>query len=936
MQGNLHSILLRRSLNILSDTLLKIIFLKTLGTSPSATSQDTQLMRFEMKTLLNRFSLPNFSLSGLAIAVLSTLPAATLSAAEAAIDDIAMEEVVVKASRLKGTASAVIEERKNQAFVADILGAEQISRTGDSDAAAALRRVTGLTLVDGKFIYVRGLGERYSSTQLNGAAVPSPDPTRSVIPLDLFPASIIESLSVQKSYSPSMPAHFGGGNVDIRLKTIPSDFVFSLAGNLGSNSNNLDDGYTYHGGDDDWKGQDDGSRAAPKALMDLWQNYQPLSELSQDENREIAAQLNRDYDPELTRIDPDFGVDLVLGDRFESGKYAWGYLASASHDNTWQVAELYLGQDFTESTDGSFSLQRGFDEAYSTEHSVKWSGMFNLGFEYDRDHKIDYSLSVLRDTADQVRSKLGVTNNVKLSDGLRVRDNTVDYQEREFIANQLRGSHNFPKFWNIGVDWKYSDARSSRYAPGNISTRFILADDNEDGVFDLSNESSLRNSNTAIRYSFQDLEDEVENYGYNVSLPLYFKGYELELKAGGDFITKSRDAFARRLDVSTLALDGLDFSGDKLNDILTDDVFLNQPLRGNDVIIRDTSVDGDDYYSAQMVDAYYLEGDIFIDNTWRISGGIRWEDFRQVVAPLDPATGQFDLPPEPTADDLASLVLQGDDFYGALALTYILSEEVQFRASYGETTIRPDIREVAPSTYLDALTGQPTRGNPNAIPTSIKNYDLRWEWYLNTGETLSVGLFYKDMVNPIEAVASPAQDGPPLRVIANADDGEVYGVEVEFMKDFAFLGGIGNDFFLSGNLTLSDSEINIDTQRVFQQTKVSAAITNASRRMTGHSEYVVNLNLGYDAPNGNHSASLIYNVFGERIILPGIEGQDDRYEQPFHSLDLVYTYYPTYSSTMKFKVKNMLDEQKDIEFSDTLFRNETRGTDVEISVKWDF
>ena len=176
-------------------------------------------MRFTMN---NKFK--SFALSSLTLALMAT----TGQVVAEEDDSEAIEEVVVKASRLKGTASAVMQERKNQAFVADILGAEQISRTGDSDAAAALRRVTGITLVDGKFIYVRGLGERFSSTQLNGAAVPSPDPTRTVIPLDLFPSSIIESLSVQKSYSATMPAHFAGGNVDIRLKTIPTDFVFNV------------------------------------------------------------------------------------------------------------------------------------------------------------------------------------------------------------------------------------------------------------------------------------------------------------------------------------------------------------------------------------------------------------------------------------------------------------------------------------------------------------------------------------------------------------------------------------------------------------------------------------------------------------------------------------------------------------------------------------
>ncbi|MEH6595847.1 MAG: TonB-dependent receptor [Colwellia polaris] len=886
-------------------------------------------------------NIKRFGLSSLAVAVLSGLIGIQATAQEVSPtqeNDEAIEEVVVKVSRLKGTANAVIEERKNQAFVADILGAEQIARTGDSDAAAALRRVTGLTLVDGKFIYVRGLGERYSSTQLNGAAVPSPDPTRTVIPLDLFPSSIIESLSVQKSYSPSMPAHFGGGNVDIRLKSIPSTFVFNIAGNVGGSSENSNNGLTYEGGGDDWYGLDDGTRQAPKALRTLWKNYDALGDLSQEENRVIAADLYKDYDPQSEDPIPDFGLDMTIGNRFDSdsGDFRYGFLTALSYDNEWQVSEEFEGQDFALQADESYKLVRGFDDVISTEHSVRWSGMFNFGVEYLRDHKIDFSSTILHDTRDQIKEKYGNTNNVLLSDGLRVRDVDVAYEERELIVNQLRGSHTFSKYWFIGFDWLYSDSRSNRYAPGNISTRYILADENEDGVFDLANESSLRKATTASRYTFQNLNDDVEDAGWNLSLPLMFDTTEVELKAGAKYIEKTREAFARRIDVNTLAFDNLDLSGYEMNEILNDDKVLNHPLTGSERLIRDTSIAGDDYLSAQKVDAYYFEVDVFLNNTWRISGGVRWEDFRQVVAPLDPATGQFDIPAEPTKEDLAELTFKEDDYYGALALTYILDETMQFRASYGETTIRPDLREVAPATYIDPLTEFPIGGTPAVRSTQIKNYDLRWEWYLETGENLSVGLFYKDMEDPIESVQSPSQDGPPLIRIANADDGEVYGVEVEFMKDFAFLGGMGNDFFLSGNVTLSDSEINIDTQKVVEQTGVSTAITNPTRRMTGHSEYVVNMNLGYDHPNGNHTATLAYNVFGERIIIPGIDNKDDAYEQPVHSLDLIYTYYPTFATTLKFKVQNILDEEKEIEFDDTLLRSETRGIGFDIQFKWEF
>lgn len=878
----------------------------------------------------------SFALSTLTVAIMST----TGQAVAQEDDSQAMEEVVVKASRLKGTASAVMQERKNQAFVADILGAEQISRTGDSDAAAALRRVTGITLVDGKFIYVRGLGERFSSTQLNGAAVPSPDPTRTVIPLDLFPSSIIESLSVQKSYSPSMPAHFAGGNVDVRLKTIPSDFVFKVKGKLGGNTNNFDDGLTYNGGDNDWYGIDDGTREASADLKQLWNSYTPINDMSQAENRLVAAQLNRDYDPVKESIEPNTGFDVTLGNKFDFDDFRLGFLSAISYDNKWEVSEGYEGQDFTQGSDDQWSLVRGFDDVETTEHSVRYSGMLSVGLEYRRDHRIDFTSLVLHDTRDQISDKKGNTNNVTITDGLRVRDSEVIYEEREMISNQLRGTHNFNDWWGLGVDWFYSDARSNRYAPGNIATRYIVADgyngQPEDGIFDYINESSLRNATTATRYTFQNLDDEVENYGYNMSLPFTADTTEIEVKFGGNFIKKSREAFARRLDINTLVFDGLDLTGHQLNNILTDDVMLNQPLSGNDIIMRDTSVAGDDYYSGQMIDAYYVEADFFFDNKWRLTGGVRWEDFRQVIAPLDPATGMFDLPAQPTEEDLEDLAFKEDDFFGALALTYVLDEEMQFRASVGQTTIRPDLREVAPATYIDPLTGFPIGGTPGVESTDILNYDLRWEWYMETGENLSIGLFYKDMDQPIEAVQSPSQDGPPLIRIANAEDGYIYGIEMEFLKDFAFIGDIAEDFYLSGNVTLSDSEINIDTQRVVEQTGVSTSITNPTRRMTGHSEYVVNMNLGWDAPNGNHSATLAYNVFGDRIIVPGIEGKDDAYEQPFHSLDLVYTYYPTYASTITFKLQNMLGEDKEIEFEDTLLKSQTKGTRFEVALQWEF
>jgi TonB-dependent receptor len=875
-----------------------------------------------------------FGLSAISSAVLLSLAGTAFANEVTEVQDEAvLEEVVVSASRLKGTATAVLEERKQQAFVADIMGSEQISRSGDSDAAAALRRVTGLTLVDGKFIYVRGLGERYSSTQLNSSAVPSPDPTRSVIPLDLFPADIIESLSVQKSFSPSMPASFGGGNVDIRIKTIPSDFVFNMSGSLGTNTNNSDDGIEYKGGSDDWQGLDDGTRQLPASIKAVYDSGQSLDDLSPEDSRQLVTDLNRNYDPKSTSIDPDHSVNFTLGNSTESGDWRYGFLSSISYDNSYFVGKEYQGEKFLLG-ENSAAMVQGYDDVNTTEHSVKWSGMLNFGIEWQKNHRIDMSTMILHDTEDTIRDKIGISENVNESDNRKIRSYDVSYEERELIVNQLKGMHTFEQLNYAGFDWKYSLGRSNRYAPGNMSSRFIVTDHNEDDIYDVVNEGALSNSTTAARYTFQQLDDEVENYGFNFTAPLSFNALEVEIKTGADYISKERSASNRRFDINTRAFNDVDLTGSELNEVLSDDVIQNATLTRS--ILNDTTIDGDDYLSAQKVDAYYLEADFFFDNKFRVSGGVRWEDFRQISVPLDPYTGQIVLASDATNEDYKELAFQSDDFYPALAFTYLQDDETQYRLSFGKTVVRPDLREVTKASYIDPLTEYPVGGTPGLRETSINNYDFRYENYFDTGENFSVGVFYKDMTDPIETVQSPGQDGPPLIRIANAETGYVAGIEFEFLKDFSFFEGIGQDIFMTGNLTVSDSEIELDRQAIVEQTGVSAAITNVKRRLTGHSKYVVNMQLGYDAPNGNHSATLIYNVFGERIIIPGIEGQQDAMEQPFHSLDLNYSYFPDFNSSIKLKLKNLLNEEQEILADNVLVRSKEKGTEFSVQYTYQF
>jgi outer membrane receptor protein involved in Fe transport len=878
------------------------------------------------------FPLSVISLSVLAV-ISTNVVVSNTSFAALQDEEQAIEEVVTKGTRLKGTATAVIEERKNQAFVADILGAEQISRTGDGDAASALRRVTGLTLVDGKFIYVRGLGERYSSTALNSSAVPSPDPTRNVIPLDLFPSDIIESLSVQKSYSPSMPASFGGGNVDIRLKSIPTQEVFNVSVGTGWNADNADNGLGYNGSSSDWRGQDSGNRAAPALIQERWASKQFLDELEPSLARDLFISVKRDYDPVEKSINPDGSLNFTYGNSYDlDDKWRVGFLLATGYDKSTEVQQEYELQQADRIGD-KIELVRFFDDISSTEQTVQWSNLLNLGLDYNRNHQVNFSSIVLNDTRDETREQFGNTENLSLGENLRVRDIVVEYEERRMFTNQIRGQHTFPEYGFIGFDWRYSEGRSYRDAPGNFEARFIIEDENVDGVFDTDTEISLTNAPTAGRYSFQILHDRLENSGFNFSFPYSIENWEMELKYGADFVTKARVAENRRFDVNTRAFaDSSILAGNNYSNILSRDALVNAQLNTTPVI-RDTTISGDDYVAGQKIDAHYIEGDFFYKNVWRFSGGVRWEDFRQVVAPFDPRTNKFDL----TDAGLSELAFKEDDFYPAIAVTYIKDDSMQFRASVGQTVVRPDLREVSAATYIDPLTNFPIAGTPGVKTTAITNYDLRWEWYREAGNNLSVGLFYKDMENPIESVQSPAQDGPPLIRIANAESGEVYGVEMEFLQGLEIFGdGIWDNLFTSGNITLSDSEIVLDRQNIVELTGVSAAITNTTRRLTGHSQFVANLQVGFDSDNGEHSASVVYNVFGERILIPGIDGFDDSFEQPFHSLDTVYKYYPDFNTTITLKLQNVFDESKELAFEGVTLRSESRGRSISLSYKYDF
>ncbi|WP_419570314.1 TonB-dependent receptor domain-containing protein [Rheinheimera sp.] len=869
------------------------------------------------------------ALTSASMPLLATAQEATASAAEATPSKEQDVERISVSGRLMSSAASAAAERREQPYVAELLGMEQISRAGDSNAASALRRVTGLTLVKDKFIYVRGLGERYSSTLLNGAMVPSPDPTRNVIPLDMFPAGIIESLVVQKAYSPELPAAFGGGSVNIRTASIPLQESFNVGFGLGYNSLNSDDAYTYNGGGDDWRGSDDGKRGMSPELRTALDQYGTISQINIAEAlggitagnlaqastivRELGLAFNRDIDVKRESIKPDFDGSLSYGNKFDIGSSVFGVMAGVSYDRSTQNIEEQE-RYFSVSGDSLVPLNI-WDDIKGTEHQVKLSGMLNFGLELNEDHRIETSTIYLRDTKDEIKVKNGESIETVNEENRYNTDTSIRYEERTMLSNQIRGRHDLPWLYDISVDWQYTDAKAERYAPGEVEYRYLneIGDDGSVTRF-------MRRNQNAVNYSFARMDDETENGSWNAKLPLTFGKAEVVLNGGYSYFERQRDSSTDFFNFSTVGY-SLEELGGSFSQIFSDANILDA---SKGFQVSNVTTQADDYLAAQMIDAGYVGMEMNYDYLFRLNLGVRYEDFRQVSLPLN-ADGDI-------SGDPADSVLMEDGYYPSLSFTYFVTEDLQARFGFSQTVVRPDLREVTPVLFVDPLTDFKVTGYSGLKSTDVTAYDARLEWYYDDSN-YSIGVFYKDLENPIESIELSGSDGNLLMSFRNAQSGEVYGAEAEFLQQLNIFDGDSrswlSNFFVAGNFTWSESEINI-------QPITGADLTNLVRPLNGHSKNVVNFQLGFDSDNDKHNATLTYNVFGKRIAFAGVNSKDDAYEQPFNSLDFVYSYTPWEATSVKFSMKNILDEDVEIMQQGELLQRRVEGQSFGLSFSYKY
>ena len=825
-------------------------------------------------------------------------------------DTTELSGVEVEGSYSEGGQELYTDERRATAAVTEAVSAEQIARTGDSDAASTLKRVTGLSVVDGRYVFVRGLGDRYSSVLLNGAQIPSPDPTRRVVPLDLFPTELLEGVVIQKSYGADLPGEFGGGTVQLRTRGVPTGFVAKLGFGLGYDSGaTFDDGLGYDGGSGDWTGFDDGARAMPDALAQAIADGTVLRPSSlTNPNGFTPAQLEgfgealaaRGYAVGARDLKPNSSFSGAIGNSFDLGDVPVGVLGAVRYANTLDHVDE-ARNSYAVLGDGSLVQASGLDVARTTENT-ELSSFLSFGADLGENHRLKNTTMLLRSTEDEARVAEGYTEDP--ADVSRF--HSLEWIENELLATQFAGEHRFPGARDLSLNWQYTLARASRESPNTRSYRYDR--NNGTQLFQFSRRSD---SNSTV---FSDLTDDSRDFSVAFKLPLMLNDETyLDLSAGAGLLRRERESDIRRFEFGSV--------GPLANDprvigaATPDQIFTPGNIGSDGFQLREITRGTDNYTAEQDLDALFIAADLNWKSRYRFTLGLRHEGNDQQV-------GTFALGSTSAAPTIA--LIATNDLLPSAAFTWLYSDAAQWRLSYAETVSRPDFRELSPAPYTDPLLDLETIGNPDLKPTAIRHLDLRWEYYFSYSESFSAALFAKDFSDPIEKIQVPGTGS--LLSLANADSASNRGIELDYFRGMEFLGARWTNFYTAANYAWIDSEIDLGGVNDIQ--------TNDARPMQGQSPHVANLQFGYRTPDNALEATLLYNVFGKRISQVGVFGAPDIYEQDFHSLDLNLRKQFDPEWTLKLRLRNLLDPKVEFTQGDEITREFRRGRELGLTLEW--
>ena len=799
----------------------------------------------------------------------------------------AIEEVVVL-----GTYKPVGTDARWSDSVLDVVTAQDFKVTGDSTAVEALARIPGVTIQNDKYIYVRGMGERYSNTTFNGALLPSPDPLRRIIPFDLFPTYVMETIAVQKTYSADQYGDFGGGSVAMQTRDIPDEPVRQVKVEVETNSQTTGTkALTYNGSSDDWTGYDfHGHRNVPKLIK---QNKGNLAAALNDPAQQtaLAQSLSQDWGAQLEDLPATYVVDGAFGQRWDTNQGAIGGLLGLRYKNDYNLIEEKRQE--AQTIDGANpSVQaNGPSQNYDrTIQTIDFSTLLNLEWQLNESHTLRNVYFLTRRTEkNAIRYWFFDENKGSGEDAVST---TYSWEDRSLWTDQLSGEHFFGKDQDLGVSWFAEYSRAQRDVPDTAAyvyerpggspadTPYVLSDDQG-----------------SLPRTWENLQDDAYGLGLNVKQPFDWGGDNTTtVEVGVVYNHKERDTSNLRFEYLTSTYQPrAEFEALRGELIGT---VMYAPNLGQDKLelalnSRNTNLVAENYEGKEKLLGYFISTDTDLGANWRVSLGVRAEDFKMTSKPIVDATAAA----APSKGDLDE-----NDVLPAATVTWLWTENMQMRFGASRTLNRPDLREVGPVRFVDPDTGYSYIGNPNLKEAKIDNYDVRWEWYFAEQDNVQIALFYKDFTDPIEIAVIPG--APVLRRPFNAESATNEGVELAFRKQLDFFDvPVMRDMYIRFNGAYIDSQVDLPSN--------STLYDSGNRPLQGQSKYVVNTQLTWEDFERDIQASLLFNWSDKRTVDVGTDNLPGSEEELPPWLDFVYTQGLDMFGRhfiVNFKARNLFDE----------------------------
>lgn len=755
--------------------------------------------------------------------------------------------------------------------VVSVLSSADIARTGDGDISGSLQRVTGLSVVGGGFVYVRGLGDRYSLALLNGSPLPSPEPLKRVVPLDIFPTNIIDSTLVQKSYSANFPGEFGGGVINLTTKAIPRESFLTLSGGIGWDSETTNQlGYTYYGGDADWTGFDDGTRDIPPLFKAALKSGKPVLEGADFSAADLQAMMMELSNAPTSllqqndHIPVNWSAGLTGGTTIQLGGGELGIVATAGISNKWRTRDTL--QQTSVERDLSGAPQTSYQRV-STDNRVVVNGLLGIGLELG-DHKMRWTSLYIRDTLKQARLALGTDRNQTDRDIMK--QDTAWY-ERQLINTQFVGEFHFDR---LKLDLRGGYANSQREAPYERGFTYVRTNlPVEQDPVGNKYVNDLTGSRGDASIAFSDLNEDLWSGGIDLS---YEVAPRISATVGYAYTDTHRVSERRSF---LFRASGLPLAVQQLRpDYLLSDATIQ--LYGV-TMIETSAQDGAAAFDAKLrTHAGYAQVQAEVVPGVNVNAGVRYEDGRQAVRPIDLFGSGSSV--------FVTTNLDKHYWLPAVTLTWEVAPDMQLRLNGSKTIARPQFRELVAQIYQDPESNRLFRGNPSLTDSEMWNAELRYEWYFGRDQRLTAAGFFKAIDRPIEAYTSQA-DSSINTSYANAPKATLYGAEFEVQKYFPLNWG-SRRLVLIGNYTFTQSKISVGTDDV---TVVNGVTENARNYffdgapLTGQSDHLVNAQIGLEDQDRLSQQTLLITYASPRVTSRGPSGQPDLREKPGVQLDFV-------------------------------------------------